>query len=95
MTLMFFNCTNLNILNLLDFDFSNISKIEHISYILENCSNLEYINLNNTKLGKNIFDNQTFMTTAKNLVLCSTNNELANLQRPECSILDCNDNWRE
>ena len=95
MTLMFFNCTNLNILNLLDFDFSNISKIEHISYILENCSNLEYINLNNTKLGKNIFDNQTFMTTAKNLVLCSINNELADLQRPECSILDCNDNWRE
>ena len=32
---------------------------------------------------------------AKNLVLCSSNEESKNLIWPDCSIIYCSENWRE
>ena len=60
-----------------------------------NSSNIEYINLNNSRIKSGVFNNQTFIKTAKNLVLCTTNEEVINLKRPECSIMDCSVNWRD
>ena len=91
MAYMFSNCSNLNIIDLSNFDFSGIT---NMTDMFINCSNLEYINLNNATIG-NKFNNQTFVNLTKNLVICSNNEELKNLEKPECSIIDCNENWRK
>ena len=89
---MFYNCTNLKIVDLSNFDFT---KITNSSNIFANSSNIEYINLNNSRIKSGVFNNQTFINTAKNLVLCTTNEEVINLNMPECSIIDCSVNWRD
>ena len=91
MAYMFSNCSNLNIIDLSNFDFSSIT---NMTDMFINCSKLEYINLNNATIG-NKFKNQTFINLTKNLVICSNNEGIINLERPECSIIDCNENWRK
>ena len=90
---MFENDISLKYLNLSNF---NISKVENMNRMFRDCQNLEYINLKNFVVKENAQIDNMFLGVAKNLVLCAEDDILINnISRPECSIIDCTDNWRE
>ena len=92
MGFMFSNCSSLVSLDLSNFDTSKANYMSHMFYC---CEKLEYINLNNSKTKENAKFDQIFSGTTKNLVVCIQSDEFPNVEIPECSIIDCGDNWRK
>ena len=92
MIYIFNNCYNLKFLDISNFDFSNTT---NMTGIFDNCSNLEYLNLKNANIKADLFKNETFTDLSKNFVLCTADEHLQNLERPECSVIDCGEAWRK
>ena len=94
MTSMFENSKSLLMLDLSNF---NTSRVYFMAKLFYNCENLEYINLKNSYSDntKTINLKEAFTGTAKNLVLCTDNDILINASKLECTIINCDENWRE
>ena len=89
---MFAGSTSLTSLDLSCLHSNNITV--YVTHIFWNCSNLEYINLNNTKF--RIKNDSMFMSTKKNFVICNNDERIIEeVKKYGCPIIDCSDNWRQ
>jgi hypothetical protein len=75
------------------------ANILSIKEMFENCTNLEYINFNNSIEGKNIEIGKIFEEVPDNIVYCISNKEnmiqiVDELNKKKCSINDCSNNWK-
>ena len=89
---MFSNCSNLKYLDLSNFDFSNITYMSNMFY---NCTNLEFLNFNNTIIKYDTFDKQIFDDLSINFALCTSNEQLMNIDKENCTIIECGEIWRK
>ena len=69
-----------------------MENIETLIYMFNDCQNLEYINLQNSK--SNAIKTGLFDNTVKNLVLC-VEYDFFKEYITDCNIIDCSENWRE
>ena len=97
---MFRACPSLSSLNLANFNISSVTKTLNLFY---DSFNLEYINIKNfgeNKLGSSEDDySGMFHNIPKNVVICinkGNGNEkiLDQIQKLECYVIDCSDDWK-
>ena len=86
---MFYGCSSLNLLNLTNFNTSNVESFESMFY---NTSKLEYLNLKIAGIKNNSNSKNIFSLTNKNLVVCSENEKWNNLLSNDNLIINCFNN---
>ena len=87
---MFGGCILLTSLDLSNFQTNNVNT--GVSSLFAGCDNLEYINLKNAHFEPY----SEFISTKKNLVFCNNDSRIISIvERYECAIIDCSDNWRQ
>ena len=97
---MFRGCTNLKYLDISNFDV-NTSNTSMISF-LDDCTKLEYINMEHFIEGNYTLEYNIFSDAPENLVYCPDNNLgrmdnlISDLETAKmCVVNDCSDNWRK
>ena len=89
---MFQGCTSLTSLDLTCLQYNSLS--EPVTHTFWECTNLEYINLNNVHFI--LANDNEFISAKKNIVFCNQNNGIINkFSVIECKLNDCSENWRE
>ena len=91
MNFMFSGCSSLKSLDLSNF---NLTNIQFMINIFSGCSNLEFLNLKSTILNEEIINKILLTNNLDNALICSENNNFANLslKKQEINCFDTNNN---
>jgi surface protein len=92
MYFLFSGCTNLEYVDISNFD---LTKTSRAGYLFQNCKNLKYINFKNVIVGNSTELVLMFERTSEDFTYCINNNSLIinQLKNKSCVINDCSDDW--